>query len=218
MSVENETTNTVLVTGFGPFGEHKINASWESVKLLPSLNIDEEFGVKLIVEEIPVTYSYVSEKIPVLWKAHKPMLVVHVGVSSIASGLTLELKAHRSGYCREDVAGELPPRNECSCGRADVIKPVFDVDDVCRELEKAKIAVPVCCSSNAGRFLCEFIYYTSLNIDNLRTIFIHVPELDNPYPATDLAKGIKAVLGVLIQEIRSWNEKHPNDVCCERIA
>ena len=51
------------------------------------------------------------------------------------------------------------------------------------------------------RYLCEYIYYTSLNIDNLRTIFIHVPELSK-FSAGQLAKGIKTLLGILIQQIR----------------
>ena len=66
--------DTVIVTGFGPFGDHKINASWETVKLLPSLNIEEEFGVKLVIHEIPVTYDYVAKNVPVLWKEHNPMV------------------------------------------------------------------------------------------------------------------------------------------------
>lgn len=66
--------DTVIVTGFGPFGDHKINASWETVKLLPSLNIEEEFGVKLIIHEIPVTYDYIAENVPILWKEHNPMV------------------------------------------------------------------------------------------------------------------------------------------------
>lgn len=68
--------DTVIVTGFGPFGDHKINASWETVKLLPSLNIEEEFGVKLIIHEIPVTYDYVAENVPMLWKEHEPMVCI----------------------------------------------------------------------------------------------------------------------------------------------
>ena len=68
--------DTVIVTGFGPFGDHKINASWETVKLLPSLNIEEAFGVKLIIHEIPVTYDYVTENVPILWKAHNPMVCI----------------------------------------------------------------------------------------------------------------------------------------------
>jgi hypothetical protein len=83
---------------------------------------------------------------------------VHVGVSSLATGLTLEQQAHRSGYCRKDVQGKLPPRNEISSGKAEVIQPLFDVEDVCREADKAKMRVPVCCSSDAGRYFMSLTH------------------------------------------------------------
>ncbi|PSN44877.1 Pyroglutamyl-peptidase 1 [Blattella germanica] len=203
---------TILVTGFGPFGEHKINASWECVRLLPTLNVEEEFGVKLVVKEVPVTYKYVSEHIPSFWKELDPMLVVHVGVSSLATGITLESRAHKSGYCRNDVEGDLPPGLECCTGKADVIQPLFNVHNVGKEAEKANIGIPICISSNAGRYLCEYIYYTSLNIDNLRTIFVHVPDL-NKFSADQLAKGIKTLVGILIEEIRN-SEVEKNAVQC----
>lgn len=63
---------TVLVTGFGPFGVHKINASMESVKLLPSLDLEGELGIQLVTKEIPVEYSYVKNQIPQLWEMYKP--------------------------------------------------------------------------------------------------------------------------------------------------
>lgn len=59
----------VVVTGFGPFGEHKINASWEAVKLLPKYRIPE---VNIFVEEIPVEYNTVEQKVPDLWKKYNP--------------------------------------------------------------------------------------------------------------------------------------------------
>lgn len=60
----------------------------------------------------------------------------------------------------------------------------------------------------------------SLNVDNLRTIFIHVPVLDKPYSAVDLAEGIKTVLRVLIQELRAQNQDGHlnNEVCPEKVA
>lgn len=69
-----------MVTGFGPFKNYKINASWEAVKLLPSMNIEEEFGIKLIIHEIPVTYGYVTENVPVLWRVHNPMVCILFGL------------------------------------------------------------------------------------------------------------------------------------------
>jgi pyroglutamyl-peptidase len=68
--------DTVVVTGFGPFGDHKINASWETVKLLPSMNVEEELGVRLIIHEIPVAYESVAEKVPFIWKAYNPMVCI----------------------------------------------------------------------------------------------------------------------------------------------
>lgn len=65
---------TILVTGFGPFDKHVVNASWEAVKELQKLWIDsKEFSdIELITKEIPVSYSYVSTQIPQLWKKHNP--------------------------------------------------------------------------------------------------------------------------------------------------
>lgn len=65
---------TILVTGFGPFNAHVVNASWEAVKELQKLwmNSVEFSDIELIVEEIPVSYDYVSDCIPQLWKKHNP--------------------------------------------------------------------------------------------------------------------------------------------------
>ena len=73
---------TILVTGFGPFSTHTVNASWEAVKELQELwkNSVEFSDVKLVVEKIPVSYNYVSDHIPQLWKKHNPSVssVTHV--------------------------------------------------------------------------------------------------------------------------------------------
>lgn len=60
--------DNILITGFGPFGVHKINASWECVSLLPN----EIQGYNIIKKEIPVMYSYVEENIPQLWNKYNP--------------------------------------------------------------------------------------------------------------------------------------------------
>lgn len=62
--------NNIVVTGFGPFSGHPINASWESVKLLPK-EID---GFNIITEQIPVVYADVDTRVPYLWKTHNPQV------------------------------------------------------------------------------------------------------------------------------------------------
>lgn len=63
----------ILVTGFGPFRDHKINASWEAVKLLPD-NIN---GYNIVKKEISVTYYDVETNVPTLWKELKPVVCQH---------------------------------------------------------------------------------------------------------------------------------------------
>lgn len=61
----------VIVTGFGPFKGHDINASWETAKALRELNF-EESNINLIIKEVPVVYDTVINEIPSLWKEHQP--------------------------------------------------------------------------------------------------------------------------------------------------
>lgn len=67
---------TVLVTGFGPFENHIINASWEAAKELNKLcaNSKEMTDVEIIVKEIPVSYEDVTMYISKLWKEYKPIV------------------------------------------------------------------------------------------------------------------------------------------------
>lgn len=74
MALINSSKNTVVVTGFGPFRCHKINASWEAVKLLPTLLDTDKLGITLVVEEIPVEYEETLIRIKNLQEQHKPMV------------------------------------------------------------------------------------------------------------------------------------------------
>lgn len=70
--------DTVIVTGFGPFGVHKINSSMEAVKLLRGLEVERELGIQLVTKEIPVEYDYVKNEIPILWQLYKPKVMISI--------------------------------------------------------------------------------------------------------------------------------------------
>ena len=74
--MEGNKKYVVLITGFGPFGNHVINASWEAVKELKKLctNSQEMVDVEIIIKEIPVSYQDVAACLPKLWKEYKPMV------------------------------------------------------------------------------------------------------------------------------------------------
>lgn len=62
----------VLVTGFGPFVNRPVNASWEAVKLLNKNDIEKKHKIELVQLELPVNYENVDEFIPALWQTHEP--------------------------------------------------------------------------------------------------------------------------------------------------
>lgn len=74
MSSHQSGKNTVVITGFGPFGTHPVNASWEAVRLLPSIFDSKRVGVIIVVDEIPVEYEETVKRLRALWEEHKPLV------------------------------------------------------------------------------------------------------------------------------------------------
>lgn len=66
----------VMVTGFGPFANHPVNASWEAVKIMNKEEIEKKHNCELVLLEIPVTYDNVDEFVPALWETHTPKVIL----------------------------------------------------------------------------------------------------------------------------------------------
>lgn len=198
---------TVLVTGFGPFAMHQVNASWVAVQELEKMGLGEDLDVSLVTIEIPVEYSTVREKIPMLWKDISPQLVVHVGVSGIAKELTLEQVAHNDGYDKPDVRGLLPYDKCCVGGAPHCLTSDIDMNQVCDAVNKAQCGVHSIVSHDPGRYLCDFIYFTSLNVNKTSTAFIHVPPLDRPYSAQQLAIGLRLAIRAMIKQMTTQQQQ-----------
>lgn len=74
----NLESNLIVVTGYGQFKGHDINASGEAVKLLPE-NIEingKTFDIRKKI--IEVVYEDVDGAVDEIWNM-KPFLVVHCG-------------------------------------------------------------------------------------------------------------------------------------------
>ena len=74
-----ENTNkqrTLVITGFGPFEHHEVNASWEAVKLFLKISEDlkSRYNINIFGTEVPVAYEEVSEITPKLWEEHNPLV------------------------------------------------------------------------------------------------------------------------------------------------
>ena len=160
----------------------------------------------MIIEEIPVEYEFIQKNVPEKWKDMQPDFVVHVGVKSRAKSVTLEVLAHNDGYKGPDVKSCYPPGHCCLPGGANTLKSSLDLPDLCRSVNlsctETGLEVATCLSENAGRYLCEFIYYKSLHAMQGKSLFIHVPPLDHPYSVLQLSQALRMILQNIIKQIK----------------
>ncbi|NXD88329.1 PGPI peptidase, partial [Halcyon senegalensis] len=108
--------------------------------------------VDLHVYEVPVEYQAVQRLIPALWKKHSPQLLVHVGVSGMATAVTLEKCGHNAGYMGFDNCQFCPDSQCCVEGGPDFIDSVIDMDAVCERVSALGLNVEVTSSEDAGRY------------------------------------------------------------------
>ncbi|KAM6918298.1 pyroglutamyl-peptidase 1-like [Xenentodon cancila] len=200
----------VLVTGFEPFGEHVVNSSWVAVQELERLGLGD--AVDLYVCELPVEYQAIWSRLPSLWKEHQPELVVHVGVSGLATTVTLEKCGHNKGYIRLDNCNFCPASQWCIENGDDCLKSVLDMDTVSKKVNDSDIGITTSVSEDAGRYLCDYTYYLSLYLGQGRSAFVHVPPLGKPYSRQDLGRGLQAVIQEMLnlQEETQTEDEHKN--------
>ncbi|CAF2609007.1 unnamed protein product [Rotaria sp. Silwood2] len=190
----------VLITGFGPFRSVLQNPSWQVAKAL-KMYLEWKCPIHIILEEIHVTYDDVSTRIPDYWLKYNPTLVIHIGVAVGAKEVQIERCACNDDYCYKDNNGCLPEAGRCVKRDApETLTTHLPIDDICAQVQR-RTNIPVIVSDDAGRFLCEFIYYQSLFIDPKRTVFIHIPELDENYRVENLAETIQLIIYELLRYV-----------------
>ncbi|EFN81322.1 Pyroglutamyl-peptidase 1 [Harpegnathos saltator] len=125
------------------------------------------------------------------------MIVVHVGVSHKAECLTIECRAHNNGYQRIDIHAKYPDETDMECK---ILETGIDTNELCNNINKnsTKSGYKACISCDAGRYLCEYIFYQSLLINPTKTLFVHVPDF-NKYTSAQTAKGLYDILCNLLR-------------------
>lgn len=224
---------TILVTGFCPFQDlFPVNPSFEITRLLPETlpsASHHRTAVRIIAYGSPIRVAYedVRQLVPPLHESYHGTvdMVLHIGMASGRSYYTLERFAHRDGYQRNtDLDGKVPPVDEgkklfSDC--PDALQSSLDYAEVLHlwqenatqygteDGEAIVEAAPDCRPSNdAGRYLCEYIYFNSLAYFGRRSkcftgedpqmsrpvLFLHVPAESDE---RTLAKGKTAAIALL---------------------
>ncbi|KAI9903137.1 hypothetical protein N3K66_002489 [Trichothecium roseum] len=154
-------------------------------------------------EPIRVNYQRVRALVPSLWDEPMPGeaggegeeaawhgrtidAAVHIGMAGPRQVYQVERRAHRRGYRRADVDGETLAEDEDAedwrwRDYPDELETNIDVDDVLKRWKgHSPKHLNLRISEDAGRYLCDFIYYSSLSHLWARgrprkVVFLHVP-------------------------------------------
>ncbi|MFT4694387.1 MAG: pyroglutamyl-peptidase [Francisella sp.] len=168
-------SKTVLITGFTPFGDEKINPSFEAVKGLPN----KIKGAKIIKKEIPVTFKGAAEKLDSLIKEYNPDVVISVGEAGGRSDISIERVAINVDDARiPDNDGYKPHESKISNQGDNAYFSTLPINKIVRSINTA--GIPANISNTAGTYVCNHIMYHLLELfgnkypDKIGG-FIHVP-------------------------------------------
>ncbi|XP_076118369.1 pyroglutamyl-peptidase 1 isoform X1 [Alosa pseudoharengus] len=194
---------TIVVTGFGPFGQHLVNQSWTAAQGLKAEGLEEV--IEIYIKEIPVSYSSAKRILSGIWEKVQPEFAVHLGIAPGSKAITLEQTGKNYGYVNRDVCGQCPLDHCCVEGGVDKLDSIINMRSLTKKL-RAK-GLDVIYSKDAGsRYLCDFTYYWSLHCGRGRAAFIHVPASGSLATPDNLVPQLSAIIQAMLRELRALSD------------
>lgn len=207
----------VLLTGFEPFGDHKVNPSELLVRSLEGRVIA---GRLVAVRVFPVESRSLRDRIEAAIHEEEPEFVVGTGVAAGLPSLALERVAiNMLDFSIPDNAGTQRKNDAIARGGPEARLSTLPLDQIVDGWKSG--GIPGYVSNSAGTFLCNQWLYETLSVTMNATPpvpvgFVHLPLL--PGQASDagaertpsmtldlMRKGIES----LIETVFSWIESRP---------
>ena len=171
----------ILITSFGPFENFKVNPSTEVLENLKnSLQIPTEHNI--IYKVLDVSY----EKIDSFIESNHPIfdLIIHLGVATNNDQMRFELvaKNEKAGKDNDGVVFTNQPIVE----GLNELTTSFSMDTLKKIISTYPEKVQF--SSDAGNYLCNYIYYKSLHqFKTGNIVFIHIADYLNSNNAVSVS-------------------------------
>ena len=169
----------VLLTGFGPFPGVPANPSgWLAEALAERLSSSATDG-EIHARILPTEWESAA-LIPRLCETLQPHVTIHFGVCEHARTFRIERSAHNRAAPRADAGGALPASPVILAGGPDRLDTAFPASALARHLNANGVAAAT--SHSAGHYLCNFLYYHSLDWAGRQpasrlALFVHIPPL-----------------------------------------
>lgn len=215
----NSITRKCLITGFGPFPGVKINPSELLVKELNRLQPEEFQNFEWQTEILPTQWEASLRCLDLLNDEFNPTVMIHFGVSSKAVGLQLEHRAHNKFSTKPDAAGcRFSEGNKQLLSRS-MVSTKADIETLIDILKDT--GIPVYSSNDTGDYICNGLYYHSLELSRKRggpelTLFVHIPPIadsiiqtgsqqNNTSTLDTLTKGAIKIVAAIMEKFKTEN-------------
>jgi len=164
----------VLVTGFGPFPGMPCNAS---ALLMGALARSAAVpGIRYFTEIVPTVWADARAAMRGAAGRVKPHAILHFGVSKRCTGFEIETRAVNMSGPKADRAGVVRPGKALQLSGKPVLRATLPPFGLLRALRLE--GFPAQISGNAGRYLCNALFYWSLadaGESGPLVSFIHMP-------------------------------------------
>lgn len=191
----------VLITGFEPFGKHRINPSQNLINAIPTDSVD---NIQLFKHILPVDTDQTPKRLLHTMDEHSPDAVLSFGLAPGRQKITIERLAVNLMDFR------IPDNNGKTISEQPIIKDgpaayfsTLPVRGILDALQSA--GIPADLSMSAGTYLCNQVFYTMMHHITTRKLptlagFIHLPaqpeqttSMNSPIPCLDLEVDRKAL-------------------------
>ncbi|MDR6637844.1 pyroglutamyl-peptidase I [Paenarthrobacter nitroguajacolicus] len=174
----------ILLTGFEPFGEEKVNPSWRAVQRATEILRNDGYPVEAV--ELPCVFGESAASLNAALDRAVPEVVVCVGLAGGRERVSLERVAINCDDARiPDNAGQRPIDQEVVQGGPAAYFSSLPIKAALRNLQIAGIKGEV--SQSAGTYVCNHVFYALMHAlasrPGVRGGFIHVPYLPEQLPA-----------------------------------
>lgn len=183
---------TLLITGFDPFGQDRVNPSWEAVKALP----DTIGDFTLCRLEIPTVFGKAAQTVVEKADEIHPDVILCIGQAGGRSAVTPERIAVNIRDARiEDNAGYQPAGERIDPAGDAAYFSTVPVETMAQAIRENHL--PGMVSNSAGTFVCNDTLYTLLRHyqgTGVQVGFLHVPYLpEQGEPSLGLEETVAAL-------------------------
>jgi pyroglutamyl-peptidase len=181
----------ILITGFGRFPGAPFNPSGPLALALTKRKRPAFSELRRAVHIFETSYAAVDRDLPNLIVRHKPDILLMFGLAARTPFVRIETRARNTrSILFPDVSGYRPEERAIARGRPALTgRAPFR-----RVLAAARAArVPARMSRDAGRYLCNYVYWRALEASRSGTPlvqFIHIPPTSNGRRPTGRKRGV----------------------------